>query len=106
MQKIKIFRIRSGAGKGNFRLFQPFREIRRCKRQNGVPFFCSRIKRFEGNVGESRLPEIESGGIVVGSLIGPAAFAVAGLFILIGHVCRGGKVQKKVAGADFQISHI
>ena len=32
--------------------------------------------------------------------------AVAGLFILVGHVYRGGEIQKEIAGTDFQISHI
>ena len=101
MQQIQHFH--TIAGNRDTCAFQPVREVDRAEDQHGLAVVFRRINHTERHICITLFPEIESGGIVVRSLIGPTADTVFFPGVGKSHVGGFGKIRKVFRRTDIQI---
>ena len=104
VEKIEIFPFDRGVGQIVLESIAPVREMGGSEDDDRFAFVAVRIGNTERNTGKGFVFVLEVGGVVVGTLIRPAALAVTGNRIAEAHVRSCVQAQNRIAGFHRKIT--
>lgn len=103
MKQIQIPSLRPLRIQIHFRIRKAVLKIPGTKDQRALPVVPRRIHHFERHVRIAFRGKIKAPGVVVGSLVGPAAFSVPGNLVRVSHIHLPGEVKRDVENLHLEI---